>query len=147
MIKTVEKEPFQVILSPVLADLCLNGEPAQQVDAILELVTDIHSKSVDDALVGRLLECLHTRDADNRIRIQRALVALAAADFPRAQKPEMADWVPAKEEPAGTADRCALAWGDWWAKQFQDQQHVDSGVSCAPTPAPAKSNPSLSASS
>ncbi len=128
---------FDQLMSPVIEDLCFKNEPGKKVDDILGLLIMTHTPMIDTITVPRLIRCLWTDDADNRLRIHQTLMALQKADYSNSLAQKDVDafksWVPGKDEkPADLAQRIR-AWSDWWGRT-----PTRANTGCAPPPsAPA----------
>ncbi|HLW72093.1 MAG TPA: hypothetical protein VKS22_15890 [Candidatus Binataceae bacterium] len=112
------RQAFQQLMAPVIADLCFKDEPSKKVDDVARLLVSIHSPTIDTIAIPRLLQCLWTDDADNRLRIHQTLIALQQADYPsslsEAEQKQFAGWIPGKDEKSGDMAVWVKHWSSWW---------------------------------
>jgi hypothetical protein len=104
-------------MAPVIDDLSFSAEPSKKADDILGLIMTTHSPCIDTRTIPPLIQCLWTEDADNRLRIHQALMALQLADYPTSvtQKDQVIfkSWVPGKDETPGDVAVWVKKWSDW----------------------------------
>jgi hypothetical protein len=109
------------VVEPLLRQLRYKDVPSRLADDVLRLVVDCHSTVSDLIVVPSLIEGLRTDNADIRLRIQRTLLTLQGADYPRASvNRSLAAWVPAKDESPGDIDGRVRAWEAWWTQAQSD---------------------------
>lgn len=103
-----------ILLSPLIGELGYAALSPDMADRILRLVMDFHSPAIDTFALPELFESLRTENADVRLRIQRTLLDLRAADYPdHAVDPELMSWTPQKDERAGQIDEHIRMWRQW----------------------------------
>jgi len=117
---------FDHLMSPVIEDLCFSGEPSKKVDDDLGLIISTHSPVINAKTIPRLIQCLWTDDADNRLRIHQTLMALQQADYPKSLSQTEAgafkSWVPGKDEKPGDVAIWVRNWSGWWASAQASQK-------------------------